>query len=81
MGLGSTAKKLQAVADTAEQLYEQLNELRDRVIGLEETAQTTRDRVETLEEQLNRQDAILEAIAADHDIDIEAVTDEQQTES
>lgn len=71
MGLGSTAKKLQSLADVAEKLVEQFNALRKRVITLESTAQETNDRIERLESELSHQQALLEAVAAEHGIDPE----------
>lgn len=84
MGLGSTAKKIQTLADRAEQLYEQLIELRERVIKLEEATETTSERVEELAGEQRQQQALLKAIADEHDIDVEAVLAEaaiNETES
>lgn len=73
MGLGSTAKKIQTVADRAEQLYKQLVDVRKRVMELEETADETGDRVETIETEQEKQRAVLNAIAEQQGIDIEQV--------
>lgn len=73
MGLGSTAKKLQRVADLAEDLVGRLNELRDRVNTMEETVDTTNERVATMQEELATQRALIEALAEAEDVDVEAV--------
>jgi len=56
MGLGSTAKKLQTVADIAEKLYAKVNEIRERVEAMQGAVQSTEERVETRErvKSLNR---------------------------
>ena len=73
MGLGSTAKKIQTVADRAEQLYKQLVDVRERVMELEEVAAETGDRVETIETEQEKQRAVLNAIAEQQGIDVEQV--------
>jgi len=76
MGLGSTTKKIQMLADTAEQMYHRLNEVREQVETTQHTVQETGDRVKTLESEIVEQRAILNAVAAELDIDLEAVTAE-----
>ena len=71
MGLGSTAKKIQTVADRAEQLYKQLVDVRKRVMELEETADETGDRVATIETEQEKQRAVLDAIAEQQGVDVE----------
>jgi chromosome segregation ATPase len=73
MGLGSTAKKLQKVADLAEDLVGRLNELRERVIRMEETVDETSNEVASLEDELAEQRAILEAVAEGEGVDVEQV--------
>ncbi len=81
MGLGSTAKKLQTLTDTAETLYEQLGDLRDRVVGLEQTTEDTNERIERLETELEQHRAILEAIAEEQDIDLADLKNQADTAS
>ncbi len=81
MGLGSTAKKLQTLTDTAETLYEQLGDLRDRVVGLEQTTEDTNERIERLETELEQHRAILEAIAEEQDIDLADIKSQSDTAS
>ena len=73
MGLGSTAKKLQTLADTAEKLYERLNDLRDRVVALEDRTAEARDRVDAVADEQARQRALVEALAEEQGVDVEAV--------
>ncbi|WP_348608497.1 DUF5798 family protein [Halobaculum rarum] len=76
MGFGSTAKKLQTVADLAEKLYAKVNEIRERVEAMQGAVQSTEERVATLERDLAEQRAIVEAIAEAQDIDVDAVVAE-----
>jgi peptidoglycan hydrolase CwlO-like protein len=69
MGFGSTAKKVQKLADTAEKLYSKLNELREQVTQMREKLDSTSERVERLERENARQRALLEAIAEEQGID------------
>jgi archaellum component FlaC len=74
MGLGSTAKKIQMVADTAEKMYTRLNELREQLDTTQSTVQDTGDRVQQLESEIVEQRAILEAVATELNIDLDAVS-------
>lgn len=79
MGLGSTAKKLQKVADLAEDVYAKLTALREEVDGTRETVEETARRTERLEAELAEQRALLdrlleaEGVDADLDLDPEAL--------
>ena len=73
MGLGSTTKKIQSIADTAEQMYQRLNDLRVQVESTQDTVQTTGEKVQTLESEIIEQRAILTAIAEEMDIDLDRV--------
>jgi len=74
MGLGSTTKKIQMLADTAEKMYTRLNEVREQVETTQHTVQDTGDRVQTLETEIVEQRAIIEAIATELEIDLDAVS-------
>ncbi|MGM0605525.1 MAG: DUF5798 family protein [Halobacteriota archaeon] len=76
MGLGSTTKKIQGIADTAEQMYQRMNELREQVENTQETVQTTGDSVRKLEAEVTEQRALIEAIAEELEVDLDAVTAE-----
>jgi predicted nucleic acid-binding Zn-ribbon protein len=72
MGFGSTAKKLQKVTEYAEKLYDRFEKLRNEVEALRETVEDTNDRVATLERQLAEQRALVEALAEQDGVDVEA---------
>lgn len=76
MGFGSTAKKLQQVADMAEDVYARLNKLREQVSEMRETVVETQGRVDELDRELAEQRAIIEALAEQQGIDTEAITAE-----
>jgi methyl-accepting chemotaxis protein len=76
MGLGSTAKKIQKVADLAEELYSKVNELKSQLQELRGTVEETNDRVDELDRELAEQRALLEAIADQQGIDVETVQTE-----
>ena len=80
MGIGSTAKKIQILAERAEQLYEGLVELRERIIGLEESVEEASERTVGVEREQRRQRALLEAIAAEQGIDVESVLESVDTD-
>jgi predicted Rossmann fold nucleotide-binding protein DprA/Smf involved in DNA uptake len=73
MGFGDTAKKLQKVADMAEDVYRKLNELREQVVETKETVEETKDRVDSLEADTAEQRALLEALAEQQGVDIDDV--------
>lgn len=73
MGLGNTAKKLQRVADMAETLYEKVDELRSQVNEVKAHVETTSERVEHIERDLDDQRAILDALAREQDIDVDSL--------
>jgi archaellum component FlaC len=81
MGFGRTAKKLQRLGDRAEQMYSRLSELTEEINALRSSVRDTNDRVGRLEEDLANQQALLEAIAQTHDIDVEAVTDAREEDA
>ncbi|MDS0298758.1 DUF5798 family protein [Halogeometricum sp. S1BR25-6] len=74
MGIGGTAKKLQKVAEMAEDVYARLNELRDQLAEMRKTTQATKARVDRLEVENAEQRALLEALAEHEGIDVESVT-------
>lgn len=74
MGLGSTTKKIQMLADTAEKMFHRLNDVREQVETTQTTVQDTGDRVQQLETEIVEQRAILEAVATELDIDLDSVS-------
>jgi len=73
MNISQAVKRIQQLADLVEKLIQQSNELRERVIGVEETVDDTNGRLEVLERAVERQSALLEALAEQEGIDVEAV--------
>ncbi|KYH25734.1 hypothetical protein HAPAU_24120 [Halalkalicoccus paucihalophilus] len=80
MGLGSTTKKIQMMADKAEQLYAQLNEVKKQLEDLRVKVDTTHDTVSDLEVKHEQNRAILEALAEERGIDVEKVITEASIE-
>ncbi len=73
MGLGSTTKKIQTIADKAEQVYAQIDELRKQLEDLRTKVDITHDTVSELEVKHEQNRALLEAIAEEQGIDVEEV--------
>lgn len=71
MGLGSTAKKVQQMVDIAEKLHARVMDIKDRVEGTQETVDETAERVTAIESELAEQRKIIDAIASEHDIDVD----------
>lgn len=76
MGLGSTAKKLQKVADIADELYTKLNEQREQLQELRSTVEETSDRVEAIDREQTEQRALLESLAEEQGLDTDAILTE-----
>jgi septal ring factor EnvC (AmiA/AmiB activator) len=76
MGLGSTAKKLQQIADMAEDVYARLNALREQVTETRATVDETKARVDDMDRELAEQRALVEALAERQGVDVDAVTAE-----
>lgn len=76
MGLGGATKKLQKVADMGEELYGKMNELREQILEVRETVGDTNERVATLENRVDQQAALLEALAHDRGLDVDAILTE-----
>ena len=80
MGLGSTTKKIQLLAERAEQLYAQIGELREQINELRTTVEATGRTVDDLERRSEKQWALLVAIAEAQDVDVEQVLTEAAIE-
>lgn len=76
VGLGSTAQKLQTVAEQAEKLYKRMNKLREEVEQTQQAVNETNDRVVAVEDELAEQRAVLYAMAEKQGIDADAVAAE-----
>ena len=76
MGIGSTAKKIQQIVDLAEELYSRLNQVREQLVELRGTVEETGERVSGLEAENERQRELLEALAREQGLDVDAILDE-----
>ena len=76
MGLGGATRKLQKVADMGEELYSRISELREQVLEMRETVTETNRRVTALENKLDGQAAILEALAEKEGVDVDELLTE-----
>lgn len=76
MGLGGATRKLQKVADMGEELYSRINELREQILEVRRTVGETNERVAALENELEGQGAILEALAEKEGIDVDGILTE-----
>jgi uncharacterized protein YaaN involved in tellurite resistance len=81
VGLGDTKKKLQKMMDSAEKTYKKINEVRDDVEDVREKVDRTNERVETMDRELAEQRALLEAVAAENDLDVEELIAEVASEA
>lgn len=81
MGLGSTTKKIQLLAERAEQMYKQVGELRDQINELRDTVEATGRKVDTLEKRDQRQWLILQELAKEQGIDVDVVLAEASIET
>jgi septal ring factor EnvC (AmiA/AmiB activator) len=73
MGLGSTAKKLQKVADIAEQLFKRINAMRSEIQDLQGAVEGAETDAAELRRELAETRALVEAIAEAEGVDTEAV--------
>lgn len=80
MALGGATKKLQKVADMGEELYRRINELREQLLEVHETVKETDKRVAALENKVDGQAAILEALAEAEGIDVDELLTEAAIE-
>jgi archaellum component FlaC len=79
MGLGSTAKKIQKVADVADEVYTKVNELKTQLQDLRQTVEATNDRVDEFDHELAEQRALVEALAEQQGLDPESVIEAADT--
>lgn len=75
MGLGSTAKKLQKVADIAEKLFKRINQMRKEIAALQKSVDGTETDTAELRRELAETRAIVEAVADAEGIDTDDVLD------
>jgi len=76
MGLTNTAQKLQTLSELAETLYNQVQDLQQRITSLETAVDDTHETVTEVDQQLAEQRELLLALAEEHDLDGEAILEE-----
>lgn len=75
MVLGSATQKIQTIVELAEDQYEKVTELREELLETQESVQDIQDRIGVIEDELDEQREILEAIASAHDISTDDLFD------
>lgn len=73
MGLGGTAKKLQKIANMAEEMYARVNDLREQLNGLGQTVEQTNATIEQLRREHAETRALVEQLAEKEGIDVDDV--------
>ncbi|WP_435097404.1 DUF5798 family protein [Halarchaeum sp. P4] len=73
MGLTSTANKVSKLTDLAEKLYKRVEAIREQIQEVRDTVGETNERVADLEDELDEQRAIIEALAAESGVDVDEV--------
>ena len=76
MPFGDTAKKIKKLSQTAEKIYERLNQLIEQIQSMRDRVENTSDQIEAIDRELAEQRAIVEALAREQDIDVDAVVAE-----
>lgn len=69
--LGDAKQKLQRMIELAEELYTNVNDLKERVQETTETVEETNERVADLASEVRAQRVILEALADERDLEVE----------
>ncbi|GAD53237.1 hypothetical protein MBEHAL_1997 [Halarchaeum acidiphilum MH1-52-1] len=80
MGLTSTANTVSKLSDLAEKLYKRVESVRQQVQAMSDTVDETNDRIAGVERELAEQRAIVEAVAAENGVDVEAVLDDVEAD-
>lgn len=76
MDIAGTKQKLQRMMKVAEESYKKMSELLEKMERLQTDLETTSNQVNHIEYDLAEQRALIEAIAENEGIDIEAVMEE-----
>jgi DNA anti-recombination protein RmuC len=76
MDIAGTKKKIQRATKVAEESYKKMNEMLERMQGMEEDLQTTSDQVDYMEYELAEQRVLLKAIAEEQGLSVEEVLDD-----
>ena len=75
MDIAGTKRKIQRATKVAEESYKKMNEMLERMQGMENELQTTSLQVDHMEYELAEQRALLEAMAEQQGLDVEEVLD------
>lgn len=81
MGLGSTTKKIQLLAERAEQMVKQVGELRDQIADLRDTVDETGQQVDDIAKQNERQWVVMQALAEEQGIEVDVLLAEASIET
>jgi DNA anti-recombination protein RmuC len=73
MDITGTKKKIQRASKIAEKSYKKMNELLERVQGMEKDLETTSQQVDRMEYEMAEQRALLEAIATQQGLEVDDV--------
>jgi hypothetical protein len=73
MNLSGAIDRIQKLGDLVEKLIKQSNELRERVINVEDNVEAASERVAVVEAKVDRQTELVEALAREGGIDPETV--------
>lgn len=76
MDIAGTKKKIQRLSKVAEETYKKINEMMERIQKLQEDLETTSKQVDEIEYDLAEQRAILQALAEDQALDVDAILDD-----
>jgi DNA anti-recombination protein RmuC len=76
MDITGTKKKIQRASKIAEKSYKKMNELLERVQGMENDLETTSHQVDRMEYEMAEQRALIEAIATQQGLDVDDVLEE-----
>lgn len=76
MDIAGTKQKVQRVVKVAEETYKKINQVIEQVEQLQEDLEQTSDQVDHIEREQADQRALLEALAEEQGLNIEAILDD-----
>lgn len=74
--IAGTKKKLQRMIKVAEESYKKINEVIEEIEQLQKDLETTSQQVDHIEIELAEQRALIEALAENEDLDVEAILED-----
>ncbi|MFB6079256.1 MAG: DUF5798 family protein [Halarchaeum sp.] len=81
MGLTSTANTISKLSDLAEKLYARVENIREQIQEMRDTVGETNERTDAIADELAEQRAILDALAEENGVDVEAVLDDVEDDA